>query len=618
MRNFMIKSFSLYFSLCILLLLSACGGTEDPGVPVSNSLSELKHSHITLMHGRGEQQSEMFKLLQPSVIAWGSDPVRQMDDLESFRKTLKLYEEKGVILNASNVWILTATNTVYHDDPRYQEAVCVDIEGVPVIPFWREDAFYKGVPDYWGCTNHPLFRAQCKERVIAGMNSGATMQHIDDHLGTYAACFMEGMAGCFCEHCMEGFRNWLNKAYSESDLVSKGIEDPQAFDYAAFLRSRGIVNREIYLGAREKEEIPLFEDFLDFQREEAAEFIKVLGAVADSTAGQDIPIGVNAYNLAPRHLSTAHYADYFCNEVQHYEHEDSVAPLSFMLGTALGKPVFATGTGVCWVYAQRDKSVTRVQRWIAGAYSFGHYFMYSNSQWGFTEETGTISYQVPLSIYEPLCSFITENTDLFDGYEAVAQVGLLYDNSACNDGDWWVREVNRDLHYANIPTALVLKEDKQLRFSTPPEQLEEYDLLLVPEGSLTEEPINELFKTAREEGKLMEWTGVDELVTRIDPQVKLTGGEKIWTLPRQKISEEGPELVIHLLNQDYDAASDRMKRKTDIDLFVSRRLSGGDPASSAWIYSPGSQAVELEVEQAEGGTTIKVPELDLWAIVKIK
>jgi hypothetical protein len=611
------KSFNLIFSGCILLMLSACGGSGDPGVPVTNSLSELKHSHISLMHGRGEQVTEMFRLLQPSVIAWGSDPVRHLDDLEAFRNMLVQYEEKGVILNASNVWILTATNKVYHDDPRYQEAVCVDIEGLPIVPFWREDAFYNGVPDYWACTNHPLFRAQAKERVLAGMSSGATMQHIDDHLGTYAACFMEGMAGCFCDHCMEGFRKWLTMGNSESELKSKGMENPQVFDYAELLRSRGIVNRELFLEARAKEEIPLWEDFLDFQREEAAEFIKILGAVADSTAGKDIPIGVNAYNLAPKHLSTSHYADYFCNEVQHYEQEDSVPPVSFMLGTALGMPVFATGTGVCWVHAQLDESVTRVRRWIAGAYAFGHYFMYSNSQWGFTEETGTISYQVPLSIYEPLCSFITENRQLFDGFEAVAQVGLLYDNAACNDGDWWVREVNRDLHYAHIPTALVLKEDKRLRFSTPLEKLDEYDLLLVPEGSLTEEPLNELFESALEKGKLMEWTGMDALVTKMDPQVKLTGGEKVWTLPRQKDSEKGPELVIHLLNQDYDPKNDLMNGKSNLDLFVSQELSGGQPAGSAWIYSPGSRPVELEVEQAAGGARIKVPELNLWAIVKI-
>ena len=163
----------------------------------------------------------------------------------------------------------------------------------------------------------------------------------------------------------------------------------------------------------------------------------------------------------------------------------------------------------------------------------------------------------------------------------------------------------------------MIKEDKRLRFSTPPEQLEEYELLLVPEGSLTEEPLNELFETAREKGKLMEWTGIDELVTRIDPHVKLIRGEKIWTLPRQKNSGKGPELVIHLLNQDYDPANDRMNRKTNFDLFISQELTGGNPAGSAWIYSPGSQPVELEVEQAAGGARINVPNLDLWAIVKI-
>ena len=63
--------------------------------------------------------------------------------------------------------------------------------------------------------------------------------------------------------------------------------------------------------------------------------------------------------------------------------------------------------------------------------------------------------------------------------------------------------------------------------------------------------------------------------------------------------------------------SDRMNRKTNIDLSISQEFTGSNPAGSAWTYSPGSQPVELEVEQAEGGARINVPDLDLWAIVKI-
>jgi hypothetical protein len=243
--------------------------------------------------------------------------------------------------------------------------------------------------------------------------------------------------------------------------------------------------------------------------------------------------------------------------------------------------------------------------------------MYSRRQWGFSPETGTLWYQVPISIYEPLCSFITENADLFDGFEPVAQVALLYDNAACEGGDWWVREVNRDLHYGNIPTGLVIQGDKHLQFSTDSVELDKYELLLVPDGTVKAEPVSDLVKAAREQGKLMEWTGVGDLVSRIDPQLTLTGGDMIWTLPRQKITREGRELVIHLLNQDYDPESDSMNRKENFELFISQDLTGGSPAESAWMYSPGADPVELAVDQKENGARISVPEVDLWAIVSI-
>ena len=613
MKHLFLRLINLSSPVFILVLTTGCGGGVDYTDTPGGSLADLKHSHIILMPGGVPEDFNVLQPLNPSVVAWGNDPVQNLDNLESFRKTLDSYREVGVVLQASNAWMLTATGIVLHDDPRYQEAVCMDIGGIPIVPPWL-DGEYKGVPSYWGCSNHPLFRAQVKERVIAGISSGANMLHVDDHLGTYASSLWAG--GCFCEYCMEGFRIWLTEKISDQELRTRGIEDPGSFNYADLVRAQGITTREEYKTATGSGRIPLREEFLDFQREAAAAFIGYLGTVADSTAGKDIPVGVNAYNLQPTQLSTSHNADYFSNEVQHYGHEDSIPPLTFMLGTALGKPVFATASGVDWVNAQLDKSVTRVQRWIATAYSFGHYFMYAYKQWGFTEETGTIWYQVPISIYEPLCHFITENAELFDDYEAVAQVGLLYDNAACEEGDWWVREVCRELNYANIPTGLAVSGDKHLKFSTPPEKLAEFEWLLVPQGTDQGKSQNELFETALEQGKLLEWTGMDELLTRIDPILTLTNGEKVWALPRQKKATNGTELVIHLLNQDYDPDSDSMNRKTDVEVFISQRLIGGIPADEAWIFAPGTEPVELEVVQTEGGVKIKVPVLDLWAILK--
>lgn len=601
-----------FFLVCFLFLLTCCGGSSGQSDTSGGPLSNLRHSHITLMQSGEIEDMSLLRTIHPTVVAWGSDPVGSLDDLAPFRERLARYKELGIVLQASNAWMLTATPSVLYHEPQYREAVCVDIGGVPIVPPWL-DGTYEGIPSYWGCSNHPLFRSQVKERVIAGISSGANMQHVDDHLGTFASSLWAG--GCFCDFCMEGFRLWLTSMFSEEELQEKGIEDPGSFSYGNFLREQGITNRADYLSATGRGDIPMREEFLDFQRESAAGFIRQLGVVADSTAGKDIPLGVNAWNLEPTQLSTSHHADYFSNEVQHYHHEDSIPPVVYMLGTALGKPVFATGSGEDWVHAWQEKSITRVQRWIATAYSFGHYFMYAHNQWGFSEETGTIWYKVPISIYEPLCQFITEYAGLFDGYEAVAQVGILYDNAACRDGNWWVREVSRELLYANIPVGLAVSGDKHLRFSTDPEQLEGFDLLLVPGNHVLEKEEEDLVKAAMEQGKLMEWTGNEALLSTIEPMVSLNNGEKVWSLPRQKKTRNGRELVIHLLNQDYDQGNDRMNMKSDVEVFVSQRLTGNRPAEKAWIYAPGAEPEELEVLQAEGGIRLRIPAIDLWTII---
>ncbi len=98
--------------------------------------------------------------------------------------------------------------------------------------------------------------------------------------------------------------------------------------------------------------------------------------------------------------------------------------------------------------------------------------------------------------------------------------------------------------------------------------------------------------------------------------IALTNGEMVWTLPRQKTVQNGTELVIHLLNQDYDQDSDSMNKKSGVEVFISQRLTDGVPAEEAWIYAPGSEPAELEVIQAQGGSKVTVPALDLWAIVK--
>lgn len=610
----MLNRYALTSFLFMILSIPGCidrdNGTESGNI----RFDELEHSYISLMPEGEPEDLSTYLPLSPSVVAWGNDPRNRLDQPQKIREKMTSYYDLGIKLQAVNVWMLTMTARHLYEHPEYQDATCLDIEGNHITPRWL-DSEYKGVKSYWGCTNHPLFRENLIQRATAGITGGANILHLDDHLGTFAAADHSG--GCFCNHCMEGFRDWLHENYSVQDLVSMGIEEIGSFNYREFVRSSGSTTLDEYMAAKSRGNIPLLEEFLTFQRESAADFVSELGSIADSIAGKSIPLGVNSWNLIPGQLATSHYADYFSNEVSHYNVEDLIPPMCYLLGNALGKPVFSTGTGEDWIQINHNPAPVRVQRWIATAYAFGNYFMYSWNKWGFSEETGTLWTRIPVSYYELFCSFITENSGLFDDYEAIGQVGILYDNTACRNGNWEVREICRELHYANIPIGLIVSGDEFLQFHTTQEQLEQFELIIVPGSTDLNIKGQELLEPMIRDDKVITWKNPGAVSERIKPFISLKNTEKVWAIPRIKSGSSGESVVIHLLNQDYDASKDKMILKENVEIFISDKLIGNSLETRIKLYAPGQPEKTLEFKPSRDGINITLPLLNLWAIIKI-
>jgi hypothetical protein len=315
-------------------------------------------------------------------------------------------------------------------------------------------------------------------------------------------------------------------------------------------------------------------------------------------------------------LATSHHADFFANEVQHYDVEDSIPPMVYLLGSALGKPVFSTGSGHCWIKVREHGDVTRVRRWIATAHAFGHYSMFAYKKWGFSEATGTKWYVTPVSTYEPLCRFIRENAVLFDDYEPIIQVGVLYDNEACRNNHWQVRDVCRQLHYAHVPCGLALAGDGYLRHPLTEDALQAFELVVVPMDAKLTGTQAELLKAFRNRGNAISWSGVDDIVKRIGPVVSLTSGDKVWALPRKIANLPDAPTVIHLLNQDYDAQKDAMRAKSNIRVSIRRTLVGN--CTRATLLAPGKPTQTLNLRPTADSVTVTVPMVDLWAILKIE
>ncbi len=570
----------------------------------------VKHSAITLMPEGEPDEISAFNPLHPSVVAWGMDAIHTGMDVESMKNKMDEYKEIGIEHLACNVWMLTATNRFLYQHPEYQKAVCVDIEQNPITPGWL-DSEYRGIKSYWGCTNNPLYRKLLMERAEIGIKAGANMLHLDDHMGTAAAAIHSG--GCFCSYCMKGFNFWLQKNYSSAELESMNIPNIQDFNYAQMVKDAGFSTLEKYNQGINRNQVPLHDKFLAYQLEAAAATVKQLSVVAASVAGREVPVGVNSWNLDPTQLATAHYADYFSNEVQHFNVEDLTPPFVYRLGTALDKPVFSTGTGEDWILAGEKDMPVRIKRWIATAYAHGHFFMYSWNKWGFSEETGTQWYQIPIEYYEQYCNFISENPELFDGFEPVETIAILYENEVIRNGNNEVKNICRDLNYANIPNGLAVSGDEWLVHPLTQKDLSDFDCLIIPTATNLSVNEKELLDEYAQDHKIVNWTTSEETVSKLPRLLKIENTDKVWALPRKKENK----MVIHLLNQDYDEQLDKMNIKSGFQLFLDNQLTGNTDRTFT-LYLPNEKPVKLNTQKVKNGTMATIPSLDLWGIVKVE
>ena len=117
------------------------------------------------------------------------------------------------------LWCLTAGAQNLHNNADLRDAVARDIQGKPIAVWWLFDCTFEGTPSWFGCTNHPAFRAFLRQQVSEQMRGNAPGLHVDDHLGTaHSVAFL---GGCFCDYCMTDFRSWLQQhATAEAEQVA--------------------------------------------------------------------------------------------------------------------------------------------------------------------------------------------------------------------------------------------------------------------------------------------------------------------------------------------------------------------------------------------------------------
>jgi len=569
----------------------------------------LQHSDIVLMPGWEYRDVNTVSPLNPSVVAWGEDAVWGTAER---KKNAAKYRQMGVDLLAANVWMLTATKEKLVESEPLMNATCLDIEGARIVPSWLSDDT-KPVRPYWGCTNQTAFRQQLRERARNGILAGANMLHLDDHMGTAAAA--EHSGGCFCDACMRGFREWLQANYSEQALKALGIGDIQHFDYAALIKSAGLDTREKY-DANVKQ-LPLREEFLAFQRSAVADLVAELKAIAAEAHGAPVPLGINSWNLGPTHMSNAHIADYFSNEVKHFGVEKEHPPFVYKLADALDKPVFSTATGDGWSKVNAGEESERVRHWLAMSYVFGHQFMYAFRQWAFDPESGTSWYEPPVSVYQPITDFISANKNLFDGYESFAKIGVLYSNKAMAEGDERVRALTQKLHENSVQFRLLAAGDIYLQKRLQKSDAEGLDYICVVPNQLLPDGQQTIVDDWIKAGIAGDCTEKDFATARI--VVKQDGEvmNDVWALLRMRDQKSA---VLHLFNQAIEAKGGAPIAQENLTIQIPETLLGR--VRHVTVHAPRLEEQKIKTKRVKLGNNLKAAEFGLdkinrWAVVEL-
>jgi hypothetical protein len=500
-------------------------------------------------------------------------------------------------------------------DPSFMDSVCRGLDGDVLTVNWYWQYIYKGHPAYWFCHNAPRYREYLKRYV--GLMAEADMDglHIDGYRGTGDAIWQ---GGCFCKYCMAGFREYLKRTMSTAELKKLGITNIETFDYGDFLQSRGVTRDDLRTKlVASPAVLPLTQEYIGFLYKSSADLVDEVHRYAEKAIGHRLALSVNSGPEGPGSLVVAPNVDFFSGEVFHDAPSRKVSAepiLTFKLADALRKPAVCTAFGTDWAYVAEHKMRGLVRAWIAQAYAYGQFLMAATRQWAYSDEHGQSWYRPSVGDYDYLYRFIRENASLFDGYESVARVGVLYSDPAFRRWDRRAQNVCSSLALANVPFRVLIAGDDWVPYRISPEDAEGLKAVVVTKLTYLDASQQAVLDSIGD--RVITWPDNGQIPKRVPREITLEGTSTVTVVPRAIPGNRSAPYVCHLLNRDYDPDTDSMRVKGAFKLILARSLFP-EEVKGASIYAPGKQPVKLGVRRSASGVTITVPELDLWAILEL-
>lgn len=601
---------------------SAFAQTRPSGPAVAPPISVLKHSHVTAWFDKPEDHLNY----EVDVIVQDMDIVDERE-LPAWKAFIDGLHAKGKLFFA-DLRPLTQLGKVFEhvmDDPGLQEAVCLDFNLTPIRTRWIK-SLYKGRPVHFYCSNHPRYRAFLRHQVYLFTAAGADGIHVDDGGGALFAFNMGG--GCFCRYCMAGFRDYLRAKYPPARLAALGIADLEHFDYRRVLLEHADEN-ESFQAARKRKEIPLAGDFHDFLVRSDVELFRSLQAMADKLSGRHIPMGWDNVDLQGSRAPYYGFLDVFITEIN-YQHfavdgrgADTRLPPGVLvlnkLSDALGKWYMPTPAPNSWRAAKTGNLTGLLQTWIAANYANGGLMRYPRKGWCF----GDVGrwYYPSKEEFEPIYDFVRTHRRLFDDYQAVEQVGLVFTQPSANPTSA-LKHATESLVNLNVPFGLLVAGNEWVPNRLLPADADRYEVLLLAAPVVLDAAQQRAVDEWKKRRPVLTVAPTDDvsrlLAGRIDPLVAVDGTSPVRLFPRAIPGNPAAPVVCHLVNWGYDAATNLTPPQQNVRLRLRTALAGGVRVTRVTYHTIGKPAQTLEYAVRGDVLHVTVPEVALWGVLELE
>ncbi|MCP4642429.1 MAG: hypothetical protein GY851_18435 [bacterium] len=289
----------------------------------------------------------------------------------------------------------------------FEKVVIVNLDGDPIIAPWKRN----WNRTLWGCINNPELERGYLAYLKRYIDAGAQVMQRDEPRANLLAT---RWGGCFCDHCMAGFRNWLRKRCNRDKLKELGIQDINTFDYRDHLRQ---ANAPVGDAFKKWEGGELKEKFVQFQEEASIAFHRRMRAAIDTYAGRPVPMSAN--NGARLWDATQMAFDWAFGELN-YGHTTAVQLHGKFKDAAGHDRIQVVTMPKASDWEQRDDLDQRTRQAIAMTYACGGHCMVP---WDTYMPGDSPRYFGTPDQYADLFGFIRACAPYLDGYEEAAVVG---------------------------------------------------------------------------------------------------------------------------------------------------------------------------------------------------